>query len=73
VKKMNVDPLHDKKSEVRIEFQRVQDNANQIRVLTFQPGQQEPFETIADAVQIRKRKSKRAATAKHASCGSDQP
>jgi hypothetical protein len=45
-----------KKARVpRVEFRRIANNRRQIQVLTYQPGEDQPFETIADIVPLRKR------------------
>lgn len=37
-----------------VEYRRMGDSKKQILVLTYQPGEQKPFETIVDVVPLKK-------------------
>lgn len=47
------------KSEPRIEFRDIPGNQRQVQVLTWQPGEREPFEILVDVIRRKKRVQKK--------------
>ena len=47
-----------------VEYHRLENTKKQIRVLTYQPGEPKPFETIVDVVPLRRRARVRRSTSR---------